>query len=101
MSKDGHPPARIQVWQERGALHAWRWRYVVGESGNEELVLTSNDTEPSRDAAIAAALLAYPDTPIEPRTLDEDTSSARGWKIAATPIIAAAVLARIRRRRRH
>jgi hypothetical protein len=62
------------------------------------LVLPSNDTEPSREAAIAAAHLAYPEAPVELHTPGDSASVHRGRKVMAAPVIAAGVVARIRRR---
>lgn len=66
MSEEEQGP-RIEVWEV--APGAWRWRYLLGEPESEEgLALASNASEASREAAVAAAELAYPGVPIDVRT---------------------------------
>jgi ubiquinol-cytochrome c reductase cytochrome b subunit len=53
-------PARIDLWQiQLNGTWRWRWR---GQEGTE---LTSHVAFLDRDSAVAAAHLAYPDTPID------------------------------------
>lgn len=64
MSGDERAPAvRVEVWQQ--APGSWRWRFVEDGAGSgERLELRSNTVEPTEDAAVAAAALAYPEVPV-------------------------------------
>lgn len=81
MSEPEQSGPRVEVWEE--APGAWRWRYVVGEPGSDDgegLELASTIPEPSRDAAVAAAELAYPGLPVRVQT-----GALTRARLAATP----------------
>ena len=112
--------ARVEVWQESDG--SWRWRYVLDEE-ERHLELPANAPEPSYEAAVAAAHVAYPGTPVI-RVAPEPTEPAelarrwmwpavtgalsvalaglairyrRWWLAPAAPFVAAGVVARLRR----
>lgn len=125
MSEQEQPPAeRIEVWQQ--APGQWRWRFV--EDGDASVELASNTTEPSEQAAVAAAELAYPGVPVEVRRRTRAQVEAaaaadprrwlwtgataalslalagvavryrRWWLAPVSPLIAHGVVSRVRRR---
>lgn len=126
MSEHEQPPTvRVEVWEQ--APGAWRWRFVE-EAGEESLELAGNTAEPSEDAAVAAAELAYPGVPV--RVLRRTRAAAtvrkavdprrwmwrgatatlalalaavalryrRWWFAPAAPFVAHGVVSRVRRR---
>jgi hypothetical protein len=121
MSQDEQPGPRIEVWEQ--AAGAWRWRYV--EDGAEErFELVSNTVEPTEDAAVAAAALAYPGVTVRVseetggETLQHDAHRwlwagatatlslalaaaalryRRWWFALVAPLVARGVVARLRR----
>lgn len=126
MSEHEQPPeVRVEVWEQ--APGAWRWRFV-DDAGEVSLELSSNTTEHSQDAAVAAARLAYPDVPVEVlrRTRAATTARAaadprrwlwagatatlslamaavalryrRWWLAPAAPVIAHGIVSRLRQR---
>lgn len=116
---------RIEVWREPEG--EWQWRYLgVTEEEGEPLELEANEPEPELEGAIEAAKLAYPGVPIEVLHKHEHVPEAaadpqrpiwtamtaglalalaavalrhrRWWTALAAPLIAAGVVAGLRRR---
>ncbi len=66
----------VEAWQEDDGL--WRWRYV----DHEGVDLLSNESHVTRDQAIHAASVAYPEVRVEVRSPDEPAEGKRPGKAA-------------------
>lgn len=121
MSGPERPDPRIEVWQE--SRSSWGWRYVLGEEKGEDLELPASTPEPSFEAAVDAAHLAYPGVPIRelepPRPVPSRASrplastalagavtlalvavavrARRWWLVLLAPVVATGIAARLRR----
>jgi hypothetical protein len=99
----------VEVWQEPSQF--WRWRYLEPrEDSGPALELVSNDVYDQREAAVEAAMTAYPGVPVRERGSPPGAAPAgepgRGGamrsrgRLLALLGLAAVVLAWRRRRRR-
>jgi len=100
----------VEVWQEPSRF--WRWRYLEppGDAG-DALELVSNDIYDEREAAVEAAMTAYPGVPVRERETPPgaaERSGRAGWArgvrsrgrlLALLGLAAAAFALRHRRRR--
>jgi hypothetical protein len=100
----------VEVWQEPSQF--WRWRYLEPrEDSGSPLELVSNDIYDQREAAVEAAMTAYPGVPVRergsppgaaPPTGERGRAAAmrsRGRLLALLGLVAVLLAWRQRRRR--
>jgi hypothetical protein len=71
----------VEVWQEPSRL--WRWRYLEPpEDGARALELLSNEVYERREAAVEAAMTAYPGVAVRERAVSPGERPAAGARRA-------------------
>lgn len=96
----------VEVWQEPN--HLWRWRYLEPPGdGAQAVELISNDVYERREAAVEAAMTAYPGVAVRERAVDSEQPAGRAGgmrsrgRLLALLGLAAVLLAVRSRRWRH
>jgi hypothetical protein len=98
----------VEVWQEPSRL--WRWRYLEpsSEDGSPAVELLSNEVYERREAAVEAAMTAYPGVAVRELEVPPGAAPGRarrrggigaGGRLLALLGLAAVVLAWRRHRR--
>jgi hypothetical protein len=69
----------VEVWQEPN--HLWRWRYLEPPGdGAQAVELISNDVYERREAAVEAAMTAYPGVAVRERAVDSEQPAGRAGR---------------------